>query len=208
MEKLFLIEIDSLDNENECYAGNKYFSEFFDISKGRCTQIIKKLEGKGLIEITIHRKGKAIVKRTIRVVNKLNNPIKFSKQPYLENDAVNNTSNNNTNKQSVDWSNLIILFNNITSKKTKVIPEKARRQILSRLKEGWTKDDIKKAIRNCYNDEHHINTKHKYCTLEFISRPEKFERFATMKPEKTNYKEGEETDEERAARLLDETKKQ
>ena len=46
MEKIFLVEIDSLDNENGCYASNKYFAEFFGISRGRCTQIIKGLESK------------------------------------------------------------------------------------------------------------------------------------------------------------------
>ena len=58
MEKLFLIEIDSLDNEKGCFASNKYFSEFFGLSKGRCTQIIKKLESKNLITIKHIIKGK------------------------------------------------------------------------------------------------------------------------------------------------------
>lgn len=104
MEKLFFIEIDSLDNEEYCFASNSYFAEFFDISKGRCTQIIKSLESKNLISIEHERKGKQIVKRLIRVVNKLNNPIKNIKQPYLENAQDNNTVINNTtiNKSSVE----------------------------------------------------------------------------------------------------------
>lgn len=95
-EKLFLVEIDSLDNEDGCFASNAYFSEFFDISKGRCTQIIKSLEAKGYIKITLIRKGKQVVKRLIRVVNKLNNPSENIKHPYLENDEDNNTLFNNT----------------------------------------------------------------------------------------------------------------
>lgn len=97
MEKIFFVEIDSLDNENGCFASNAYFAEFFDISKGRCTQIIKQLESKGLISIELFRNGKQVVKRLIRVVNKLNNPIKNIKQPYLENDEDNNTTPSNTN---------------------------------------------------------------------------------------------------------------
>lgn len=104
MEKLFLVEIQSLDDpEKGCWAGNAYFADFFDISKGRCTQIIKALEEKGLVEVVVNRKGKQIVSRQIRVVNKLNkvfrklnNPIKNIKQPYLENDEENNTLSNNT----------------------------------------------------------------------------------------------------------------
>ena len=47
MEKLFLVEIDSLDNERGCFASNAHFSEFFQLSKNRCTEIIKSLEEKG-----------------------------------------------------------------------------------------------------------------------------------------------------------------
>lgn len=100
-EKCFLVEIDSLDNDDGCFASNAYFADFFQISKGRCTQVIKSLEAKKRISITIHRKGNQIVKRVVRI---LNNPSKLSKQPsknpkqpYLENAEDNNTNINNTN---------------------------------------------------------------------------------------------------------------
>ena len=47
MEKLFLVEIDSLDNNDGCFATNEYFSDFFRLSKNRCSEIIKNLEKKG-----------------------------------------------------------------------------------------------------------------------------------------------------------------
>ncbi len=106
IEKLFLVEIDSLDGKEGCFATNAHFAEFFQISKGRCSQIIKSLEAKKLVKIDIQRKNKVIVKRTIRVVsklnkvvNKLNNPIKNTKQPYLENDEGSNTKDNNTKER-------------------------------------------------------------------------------------------------------------
>jgi uncharacterized phage protein (TIGR02220 family) len=110
MEKCFLVEVDSLDNENGCFASNAHFSEFFAISKGRCTQILKSLEKKEYIKITLIRNGKQVIKRVIRilnrVVNKLNNPSELIKQPYLENaqgnnTVINNTKDNNTNKEEV-----------------------------------------------------------------------------------------------------------
>lgn len=107
MEKLFLVEIDSLDNDKGCFASNKHFSEFFDISKGRCTQIIKSLEEKKLITISYEYENKQIKHRLIRVVNKLNTPVnklnrgsKYSKQGYLENDDDSNTSNSNTSNSN------------------------------------------------------------------------------------------------------------
>ena len=123
MEKLFLVEIDSLDNEQGCFASNKHFSDFFDISKGRCTQIIKSLEEKGLVSIKHEYKGKQIIRRTIRVVNKvnkvdnelngvvnnLNEGSEKTKQGYLENDEDNNTINNPINNS----------YNNKQTKKTR-----------------------------------------------------------------------------------------
>ena len=66
MEKLFLVEIDSLDNEDGCFASNEYFSNFFDLSKNRCSEIIKSLEKKGFIEIEyIYKKNKKSIEKRI-----------------------------------------------------------------------------------------------------------------------------------------------
>src|SRR5699024_12324925 len=70
MEKLFLVEIDSLDNDKGCFASNAHFAEFFGITKGRCTQIIKSLEKKGLVTIKLEREGMNESKRIIKVVRK------------------------------------------------------------------------------------------------------------------------------------------
>jgi len=94
MEKLFLVEIDSLDNEKGCYASNKHFSEFFDLSKNRCTEIIKKLELKGLLTIEIVRKENQIIKRIIKIKG-----IRKTEQPYSENLEENNTLLNNTKRE-------------------------------------------------------------------------------------------------------------
>lgn len=90
----------------------------------------------------------------------------------------------NSIEYKIEWSKLLNKFNSITGKKSRVVPEKAKKAIVARLKEGYTKQDILNAIQNCYNDSHHKETNHKYLTLEFISRPDKLEKFATIiKPE-------------------------
>jgi|14BtaG_2_1085337.scaffolds.fasta_scaffold00447_16 hypothetical protein len=96
MEKLFLVEIDSLDNDFGCVKSNAAFASFFDISKGRCTQIIRSLEEKKHIKIQLERKGKQVIKRTIRVVRKLTRGGKNTKQGWLENDEGSNTLVSNT----------------------------------------------------------------------------------------------------------------
>ena len=126
-EKVFLIEIDSLDGEDGCYATNSHFSEFFRVTKGRCSQVISSLEEKKFITIQfIKNEKKQIEKRIIRInknkmnelrketkqgikeikegIKKTNDPIKFSKQGYLENakgsnTVVSNTISNTVNKE-------------------------------------------------------------------------------------------------------------
>ena len=96
IEKAFLVEINSLDNESGCFASNNYLSKFFGVSKGRCSQIITLLKDKRYIEVGYERNGKQITKRIIRVVKKLN-------RGYLENAQDNNTiTNNTTNKLNDD----------------------------------------------------------------------------------------------------------
>ena len=111
-EKLFLIEIDSLDNENGCFASNDYFADFFGLSKNRCSEIIKSLEKKGLLFITYkYRTGtKSIEKRIIKVIEISTGGIREIKkggreidrgysensERYSENTEDNNTPINNT----------------------------------------------------------------------------------------------------------------
>ena len=108
-------------------------------------------------------------------------PIADQSQSIADKSRVDNINSN----LSVNWDGLIEQFNEETKKQTKVIPEKAKRQIIARLKEGYSKDDILKAIINCYNDPYHIETGHKYLTLEFISRADKLDKYCNVKKQKT-----------------------
>lgn len=83
--------------------------------------------------------------------------------------------------EKVNWQGLIDQFNEITGKKCKVVNDKTKRQIKDRFKEGYTKEHISTAIYNCSIDEFHIKNALKYLTLEFITRPEKLERYSTVK---------------------------
>lgn len=66
-EKVLFAEIDSLDNETHCTAGNEYFTEFFKISESKVTRAIKHLKDLGLIECSFDGRIREIrvVKKTI-----------------------------------------------------------------------------------------------------------------------------------------------
>lgn len=49
IDKVILTEIDSLDNENHCTAGNEYFAEFCDVSEKTVSRSIQKLIDLGYV---------------------------------------------------------------------------------------------------------------------------------------------------------------
>ena len=85
----------------------------------------------------------------------------------------------NTDRNNIDFDALLVFFNKVTSKKIKVVNAKAKTQLNARIKDGYTKQDIAKAIINCFNDKYHKENPH-FLTLEFISRPDKFEKYFNM----------------------------
>ena len=83
-------------------------------------------------------------------------------------------------RNSVDWDRLKDTFIKITGKKIRVVTAKAKTNLNNRLNEGYTKEDVITAIKNCFNDEYHIETKHKYLTIEFVTREEQFNKWVSL----------------------------
>lgn len=51
LEKVILVEVDSLDNAEHCTAGNEYLSQFCQCSESKVSGAIKKLQDLGYIEV-------------------------------------------------------------------------------------------------------------------------------------------------------------
>lgn len=174
-EKVVLVEIDSLDDEEKgCFASNKYFAEFFKITNGRVSQIIKQLQKKGYIDIKYNYKGKEITERLIRVkrppypevFNKLNTylenddrGIKYSKQGYLENAKDNNITTNNINnnnkeinKERKEDIESIVHYLNLTLGTKYRECSSTVKHINARLDEGYTLDNFFDVIDNKYEE--------------------------------------------------------
>jgi len=101
------------------------------------------------------------------------NPIKPKK---ADTDTVNDTDTDT----DINSSKLLSVFNSILGKQTRIVNAKTKTQIKDRLKEGYTKEDIVNAIRNASKDPHHIDSNYKYLTLEFLTKPDKLDRFVNM----------------------------
>ncbi len=107
-EKVFLVEIDSLDNDDGCFATNAYFAEFFGLSKKRVSVVINSLVEKKYItsEIILKERSKQVNKRILRVLPTINTPPletgipspRKHTYPTPEKFTGNNTINNTINK--------------------------------------------------------------------------------------------------------------
>ena len=175
MEIMFITEIDSLDRGEGCFASNNHFADFFGVTPGRASQIIKSLEKKGYIELTYEREGKQVVRRLIRVVRKLKGVfrklkggIKNSKGGYLENAEGSNTSFINTTsnteegskagqspatpspvneKEKIPYKEIIDYLNKKTDSRYKNVAGN-QKLIKARWHEGYRLDDFKRVIDN------------------------------------------------------------
>lgn len=154
-EKVFLVEIDSLDNEEGCFANNSYFSDFFELSKTRVSLVIKSLVDKGYITSTlIYKEGsKEILKRVIKVCYR--GYITKVKEPTQEKLKDNNTSNNtinNTSNISIPYSEIIDYLNLKANTKYKSSGKKTKDLIKARFNEKYTLEDFKIVIDKKCNE--------------------------------------------------------
>ena len=96
LEKIIFIEIDSLDNEEHCIAGNEYFATFCNCSESKVSKAIKKLKELNMVE-ELSFDGRH---RKLRVVKSI---MQDSKKCYAESQNLqsNNIDNNTTNKEKV-----------------------------------------------------------------------------------------------------------
>lgn len=174
--KLLFAEISCLCNKNGvCNASNKYFSDIYKVSVVSISKWVAQLIKGGYIETKmIYKEGsKEIQNRnivlSIGIKENFDTPIKEKLKD-------NNNITINSNIEDINFDSLLQWFNHITGKQLKTIGDKAKRQFRARLKDGYTKSDITKAIKNCFDDEFH-KANPKYLTPEFISRPDKFEKY-------------------------------
>ena len=141
-----------------------------------------------LFEISEETFGSASVKRRLEMRDaKTKVASKNASKRWKENNVAMQTDLlGNAIKESkgkdikLDTSKLLKVYNDILGKKSRVVPEKAKKQLKARLSEGYTKDDIVKALNNASKDSFHMESRYKYLTLEFITRSDKLEKFVNM----------------------------
>ena len=82
-------------------------------------------------------------------------------------------------EEELDFNAMRIYYNDVFSKRAIIFPDKAQINFRKRIKEGYSKSDIKKVIDNASNDKFHEANNFKNVTLEFLSRAEIFSRYVS-----------------------------
>lgn len=157
-EKVFLVEISSLDNEDGCFASNGYFAEFFGLSKTRVSLVIKSLiDKKYLTSKIIYKEGtKQILKRVLKesyigYTRKVKEP---TQGKLKDSNTVNNTTSNTVNKTLGEQLEELSISNNLKEKFVEYLDY--RKEIKKPLK---TMRPINSAIKNIgkdFRDEQHL----------------------------------------------------
>lgn len=98
--------------------------------------------------------------------------------------AVNDNVNVNV-IDNIDYQALLDFVNKSFGRNFKVVSDKIQRSYKARLKDGYKKEDILNAIRNCKDNSYHKENNYQYCTPEFFSRAETLDKYAdrTIKTE-------------------------
>ena len=81
---------------------------------------------------------------------------------------------------TINFDKLLSFLNSKTGRNFKIINEATKKKYNARLKEGYTKDDILKAIKNAVNSDYHKENDFKYLTPEFFSRADKLNMYSSV----------------------------
>lgn len=95
-----------------------------------------------------------------------------------------NVNDNVNDINKIDFQALLEVVSRTFGRKFKVINKKVRSSYEARLKEGYTKEQIMEAIKNCKDNTYHKDKNYQYCTPEFFSRSETLDKYCNVTKQK------------------------
>lgn len=79
---------------------------------------------------------------------------------------------------TIDYQALLDFVNKTFGRNFKVITDKVKKAYKKLLKDGYKKEDILNAIKNCKDNDYHKQNNYQYCTPEFFSRAETIDKYS------------------------------
>ena len=89
-----------------------------------------------------------------------------------------NVNDNDNDIYNIDYQALLDFVNTTFGRSFKVVTDKVKRAYKKLLKDGYKKEDILNAMKNCKENPYHKENNYQYCTLEFFSRAETIDKYA------------------------------
>jgi uncharacterized phage protein (TIGR02220 family) len=87
---------------------------------------------------------------------------------------------NTPTKVEIDFDILLKYINLKTKRGFRVVNDKVKRSFKARLKEGYTKDDVKNAIINSVKSKYHKESNYQFLTPEFFSRSSTLDKYCNV----------------------------
>ena len=95
--------------------------------------------------------------------------------------VITNTNTSQPTAEGIDFIKLLLLINETTGRNFKVINNSLKSKFKARLKDGYTKEDIKNCIINSIKDQFHKDNNFKYLKPEYYSRANTLDQYAFKK---------------------------
>ena len=165
----------------DCNRGEKLYSldtwaHRWGTNKSKARRFLQLLQNDNMIEL----KSETQTKRKRNADETHLTPIEEEEEEKEEKEETN----------TINFDKLLSFLNSKTGRNFKVINKTVKGKYLARLKEGYTKDDILKAITNAVNSDYHKGENFTYLTPEFFSRSETLDKYSNTnnKPKENNVK--------------------
>lgn len=144
LEKMILMEIDSLDNEDNCYASNEHLAKFCQCSQSKVSSAISKLKKLGYVRVKSFDGRKRILESCLTVSIRQTNKKEKSAQQNLEERVLEETSSKE--QEHIPFSEIIDYLNEKAGTRYRASTSKTREHIRARWREGYTLDDFRRVI--------------------------------------------------------------
>jgi hypothetical protein len=164
---IWLYAITEYYQGNEVTIKKKIVKKYFDNYKKTMNIVIEAKE--------FGKQGalKRIEKQQVNI-DTLEDPIQYPLEAPL---AVNNKDKD---KEEINYQALLEFVNKTFDRNFKVVNDSVKKKYKSLLKQGYSKEQITNAIKNCKSNKYHIENNYQYCTLEFFSRAETIDKYSDV----------------------------
>ena len=145
LEKMILMEIDSLDNENNCYASNEHLAKFCQCSQSKVSSAISKLKKLGYVRVKSFDGRKRILESCLTVSIGQPNKKEKAAQQNLEERVLAETTSEST-KEDIPFSAIIDHLNEKAGTRFRASTPKTQAHVRARWNEGYRLDDFLRVI--------------------------------------------------------------